>query len=86
MSSSLGETNVEIKVAVEDPTAETLSYFRFEHLPAPLQVVSQPFHEMANDLVADLPNNRQRQLALEYLLIAKDCAVRSMVHLFRKVG
>lgn len=55
-----------------------LQFFEYRHLTSPiLQEVSAPFCALARQLAETLPDNRQRELALEMLLAAKDCAVRS---------
>lgn len=54
-----------------------MKFFDFAHLPEHLQVVSKPFYELANGLVAVLPDNEERSVFLRKLLEAKDCAVRS---------
>ncbi len=56
-----------------------LQFFGYEHLPAPLQVISKPFGELANQIVDTLPRNPERTVALRKLLEAKDCAVRSQI-------
>lgn len=56
-----------------------LQFFAYEHLPAPLQVISKPFGELANQIVDTLPRNPERTVALRKLLEAKDCAVRSQI-------
>lgn len=65
----------------EDPI---LQFFTFEHLPKHLQGISQPFCQLAHDLVFKLPRNPERSVALRRLLEAKDAAVRAK--LFKKVG
>ena len=54
-----------------------LRFFRYEHLPAHLQAQSLPFHQLAHLLVATLPRNPERTVALRKLLEAKDAAVRA---------
>ena len=54
-----------------------LQFFGYAHLPAHLQAISQPFHDLAMTIVATLPRNPERTVALRKLLEAKDCAVRS---------
>ena len=54
-----------------------LQFFEFAHLPAHLAEVSQPFHQMAHNLVATLPRNPERTAALRKLLESKDAAVRA---------
>ncbi len=56
-----------------------LQFFRYEHLPEPLQAASKPFAELANRLVETLPSNPERTVALRKLLEAKDCAVRALL-------
>lgn len=54
-------------------------FFEYKHLPLPLQDLSRPFGEMAENLTAKLPPNPERTAFLRKLLEAKDCAVRCMV-------
>lgn len=54
-------------------------FFAFEHLPAHLRAVSQPFGELAAHVIKTLPRNPERTVALRKLLEAKDCAVRSLL-------
>lgn len=54
-------------------------FFEYAHLPEHLQAVSKPFHDLTRELILQLPANTQRQRALEKLLEAKDCAVRSAI-------
>jgi len=56
-----------------------LQFFAYAHLPPHLQAVSQPFAELANKLVLDLPRNPELTVALRKLLEAKDAAVRALV-------
>lgn len=51
-------------------------FFQYAHLPAHLQEVSKPFAELAG-VVASLPRNPERTVALRKLLEAKDAAVRA---------
>lgn len=54
-----------------------LTYFNFRHLPTPLQEISRPFGDLAWEMEARLVPGRQKDMALEFLLLAKDAAVRS---------
>lgn len=54
-----------------------LHFFHYAHLPAALQGASQPFCELAEFIVALLPRNAERSVALRKLLEAKDCALRA---------
>lgn len=57
-----------------------LQFFAWEHLPANLQAVSKPFNHMAHELVATLPRNPERTVALRKLIEAKDAAVRAALY------
>jgi hypothetical protein len=56
-----------------------MQFFAYEHLPERLQAVSKPFGEMAKNIVATLPRNPERTVALRKLLEAKDAAVRALL-------
>lgn len=56
-----------------------MQFFAFAHLPPHLQEVSAPFHALAWQLVAALPRNAERTVALRKLLESKDAAVRAVV-------
>lgn len=56
-----------------------LQFFAYEHLPPHLQEVSKPFGELADAIIAKLPRNPERTVALRKLLEAKDCAVRALL-------
>jgi hypothetical protein len=53
-----------------------LQFFAYDHLPEKLREVSRPFGELAA-VVAKLPQNPERTVALRKLLEAKDAAVRA---------
>lgn len=70
-----------------------LQFFRYDHLPGHLQMVSAPFAMLAHAIVHEdnnaesgtitfggpLPRNPERTVALRKLLEAKDAAVRALV-------
>ena len=56
-----------------------IQFFAFAHLPPHLQEVSRPFGELAERIVATLPRNPERTVALRKLLEAKDAAVRALL-------
>jgi hypothetical protein len=62
------------------PTDPILQFFAYEHLPPHLQVVSRNFAVMADTLVAILPRNPERTVALRKLLESKDAAVRARLY------
>ena len=57
-----------------------LQFFVYDHLPPDLRAVSAPFCALAESLVATLPSNPERTVALRKLLEAKDCAVRALLY------
>ncbi len=61
------------------PKEHILQFFAWAHLPPHLQAVSQPFGEMAENIIANIPRNPERAVALRKLLEAKDAAVRAAV-------
>jgi hypothetical protein len=56
-----------------------IQFFDYAHLPPHLQAISKPFHDLAHDIVEELPRNPERTVALRKLLESKDAAVRAMV-------
>ena len=56
-----------------------LQFFEYGHLPAMLQGVSKPFHDLAHDIAAHTARNPERTVALRKLLEAKDAAVRATI-------
>lgn len=54
-----------------------LKFFEYKHLPPHLQEFSRPWCELAERLVATLPRNAERTVALRKLLEGKDAAVRA---------
>lgn len=58
-------------------TDPILRYFHYAHLPPDLRRMSEPFCNLARELVEFLPRSAERTAALRKLLEAKDCAVRA---------
>lgn len=56
---------------------DLINYFNYKHLPAHLQPISKVFHDAAHTLVALVPDNFERYVALRKLLEGKDAAVRA---------
>jgi len=54
-----------------------LAYFKYEHLPEHLKVISRPFAILAWDMATNLPRNAETSAGLRKLLEAKDCFVRA---------
>lgn len=61
-------------------TEPMAQFFAYSQLPPHLQEVSKPFGVLAELIIATLPRNPERTVALRKLLEAKDCAVRSLVY------
>lgn len=61
-------------------TLEVMRFFSTKHLPSDLAAVSKPFGELAWHIHDTIPHSRELEKALDHLLIAKDAAVRSVVH------
>ena len=66
----------EVVVQVE-PQEYLLQFFEYGHLPVHMQDTSRMFHELAHALIAAVPRNPERTMALRRLLEAKDCAIRA---------
>lgn len=60
----------------QDPPEPILKFFRWDHLPVQLQIVSGPFEELAARIM-QLPRCAERTVALRKLLESKDAAVRA---------
>lgn len=57
-------------------TEAILRFFNCDHLPHHLQVVSQPFYDLAHQMAVDL-EGPELTAGLRKLLEAKDCMVRA---------
>jgi hypothetical protein len=55
-----------------------LTFFGYEHLRPELQMVSLPFHALAQHVAKVVPEGHERTVALRKLLEAKDAAVRAV--------
>jgi len=58
-------------------TVGIMQYFDYAHLPARLQVVSKSCGDLAQAMVAALPDGPELTAGLRKLLEAKDCFVRA---------
>lgn len=59
------------------PLELDLRYFKYGHLPAHLQTVSQKFGDLAQELNEQFPEGPEKSAGLRKLLEAKDCFVRA---------
>ncbi|RPE40240.1 hypothetical protein EDD90_3276 [Streptomyces sp. Ag109_O5-1] len=64
-------------------TTHLLRYFEWSHLPEQLQGFSQPFAQLAYELVGYLDDGPELTAGLRKLLEAKDCIVRAAVDQMR---
>jgi hypothetical protein len=62
------------------PDEPILQFFEYQHLPPHLAIVSAPFRTVALNIVAALPRNPERTVALRKLLESKDAAVRARLY------
>lgn len=62
-----------------EPQEYLLQFFEYGHLPPHMQDTSKQFHDLALALIASVPRNPERTMALRRLLEAKDCAVRAKI-------
>lgn len=62
-----------------EPQEYLLQFFEYGHLPPHMQDTSKQFHDLAHALIASVPRNPERTMALRRLLEAKDCAVRAKI-------
>jgi len=58
---------------------EIMKFFKYNHLPEHLKLVSKPFCKLAEALLIAVPDNAERAVGLRKLLEAKDCAVRAIL-------
>ena len=65
--------------SLPQPIGHVMQFFKFEHLPAHLREVSQPFGELAAWLVLHCPHNPELTVALRKLLEGRDAAVRAVI-------
>ena len=66
-------------VPIPGPQDPILQFFQYSHLPERLQDATFKFCELAQHVVATLPRNPERTVALRKLLEAKDAAVRALL-------
>lgn len=69
----------EHKKTLREPTEilPIMRFFSYKHLPSDLAAISKKFADLAWEMHDTLDNCHERQKALDYLLIAKDAAVRA---------
>jgi hypothetical protein len=57
-----------------------LQFFSYGHLRSPMREVSKWFHDLACEVITEVPRNPERTIALRKLLEAKDAAVRACMY------
>lgn len=60
-------------------TQAIAGYFDYGHLPPHLRTISKRCHDLAVDMLVDLPDSPELTAGLRKLLEAKDCFVRAAV-------
>lgn len=58
-------------------TANFAKFFTYDHLPPGLQPISAACHDLACDMIEQLPDGPELSAGLRKLLEAKDCFVRA---------
>lgn len=68
-----------LDVKYVDPASQEhiMQFFEYGHLPDHLKAVSERFCELAYYILATIPKNPERTVALRKVLEAKDAAVRA---------
>lgn len=56
---------------------DIMKFFKYDHLPEHLQLISRPIGELAETMDALLPRSPETSAGLRKLLEAKDCLVRA---------
>lgn len=74
-----GLSDEAIAQALMDSGEDVARFFSYAHLPERLRNASRSFARLAAEVVLCFPFSRERTKALDALLIAKDCAVRSLI-------
>jgi hypothetical protein len=64
----------------KQPADRLMKWFKYEHLPEDLKVVSIKFYELACSICALVDRGPERTVALRKLLESKDAAVRAKLH------
>lgn len=78
-SLEVGETTEPLAAFVDVGAEPIMQFFAYDHLPPHLQAVSRHFGQLAQLIVATLPRNAERTVALRKLLEAKDAGVRAII-------
>lgn len=60
-----------------EPPSDAMQYFTYAHLPPHIQPVSKAFAELASKIETSMTWSPQKDLCMQKLLEAKDCAVRA---------
>lgn len=58
-------------------TQEVMQWFDYRHLKTPMREFSQQCHDLAVNMVRDLPDSPELTVGLRKLLEAKDCFTRA---------
>lgn len=64
---------------------DILKYFKYDHLPKELQLISKPISDLAKEMDEKLDDSAEKSAGLRKLLEAKDCLVRACLPKNNKV-
>ena len=62
-------------------TQHIARYFEYEHLKTPLRGISLLSHDLAEQMIRDVPDGPELTAGLRKLLEAKDCFVRAALEI-----
>lgn len=65
------------QLMAEEQRKSILRYFRYDHLPEDLQMISKPFYDLAMSMDFRLLPGTEKSVTFRKLLEAKDAAVRA---------
>lgn len=69
-----------INASNRHPSVQAVTqYFEYDHLPAHLRDISKACHDLACDMLIDIPDSPELTAGLRKLLEAKDCFVRAAI-------
>ena len=80
----IAEDKAKLERSADQFNEPLLQLFKYEHLPQDVQIISAQFHSVAHFIVANLPRNPERSVALRKLREAKDAAITAK--LWKEVG
>lgn len=69
-----------INASNRHPSTQAISqYFGYDHLPTHLRDISKACHDLAVEMLVEIPDSPELVAGLRKLLEAKDCFVRAAI-------